>query len=418
MSKTISGALALGAASATLVWAAAAAAQSVPASDSSGPTLAEAIAAGKPIIEVRARFEDVDQKGFSHDATAYTVRTHLGWQTGAWHGVTGLLELSNVQGIGAEHYNTTVNGKAAYPTIADPDQSRLNRAQLTWTATNWLTATVGRQRILLDDQRFVGNVGWRQNEQVFDAAKIDLNFGALKGGYTYIQQVNRVFGDTQNWKGDVHLITASYTVAEPLKLQAFDYLLDFKTNTAAAKAASTATAGGKISGKAWVSLYQLTYGATFAEERNYGPNPHHFKLDYYEGDLAATYDIFTLKGMYESMQGDKVQGFSTPLATLHAFQGWADVFLTTPAKGIKDGAVSLSVKPRFKLPYLFNTEFFVRYDDFKAQTDNTSLGSEWDLQATGQITPKISALLKFADYQGVKGFASRDKVWVGLEYKY
>jgi hypothetical protein len=367
---------------------------------------------------MRGRYESVDQAGFSKDAAAYTVRTHVGWQTGAWHGLTGLIELSNVQGIGAERYNTTVNGKVTFPVVGDPDQSRINRAQLTWVASDWLTATVGRQRILLDDQRFVGNAGWRQNEQVFDAAKFDVTFGKLKGGYTYIQQVNRVFGDTLNWKGNTHLLTASYALAEPLKLQAFDYLLDFTTNTAAARAASTATVGGKATGKAWVSLFQLAYGATYAEERSYGHNPAHYRLHYYEGDLAGTFDIYTVKAMYESMQGDGVRGFSTPLATLHAYQGWADVFLTTPTKGIKDASLALSVKPRFKLPKLYNTEIIVHYDDFKFETNNQTLGHEWDLQGTGLITPKITGLIKYADYTGVAGFASRRKVWVGLEYKF
>lgn len=416
MGKTTGALLRTGAGLAALLWASAAAAQAGP--DAVEPTLAEAVAAGKPIIEIRARYEEVDQAGFSRDATAYTVRTHVGWQTAPWRGVTGLVELSNVQGIGAERYNTTVNGKVKFPVVGDPDQSRVNRAQLAWTATDWLTVTVGRQRILFDDQRFVGNAGWRQNEQVFDAAKADFSYGQWKAGYTYIQQVDRVFGDTLNWKGNVHLLTASYTVAEPLKLQAFDYLLDFTTNTAAAKAASTATVGGKVSGKAWVSLYQIAYGATFAQERNYGRNPAHYQLDYEEGDLAATYDIYTVKAMYETLQGDGVRGFSTPLATLHAFQGWADVFLTTPTKGIKDANLAFSFKPRFKFPYLFNTEFFVRYHDFRFEKDDKSLGHEWNLQATGQITPKISALVKYADYTGVTGFASRDKVWVGFEYKF
>jgi hypothetical protein len=420
MRPTTNRLLRMGAALAAILWAQAAAAQtaSTVAPATAAPTLSDAVAAGKLILEIRPRFEEVEQSGFKQDATGYTVRTHLGWETGAWHGVVGLIELSDVQGIGAERYNTTVNGKTALPTIADPDQARINRAQLTWTATDWLTATVGRQRIQLDDERFIGDVNWRQNEQVFDAARADFNFGKLTASYIYIDQVDRVFGDTLDWRGNTDLFTAAYAFAGPLKLQAFDYLLDFTTNTAAAKAASTATAGVKVSGKLRARAFKFAYGATYAQERNYGSNPARYRLDYDEGDLAGTYGVLTIKAKYESLQGDGVHGFSTPLATIHPLDGWDDVFLTTPAKGLKDASLAVSVRPPVKLAHLFNTELFARYHDFTTETTNRSLGREWDLQATGQITPKLSALLKYADYKGVTGFASRNKTWVGLEYKF
>ena len=41
-------------------------------------------------------------------------------------------------------------------------------------------------------------------------------------------------------------------------------------------------------------------------------------------------------GGIEYLEGNGTIGFSTPLATLHKFQGFADVFLTTPASGITD----------------------------------------------------------------------------------
>ena len=65
-------------------------------------------------------------------------------------------------------YNSTTNGKTTYPAVADPETYEINRLQLTNTRIPMTTVTLGRQRIVLDDQRFVGNVGWRQNEQTFD----------------------------------------------------------------------------------------------------------------------------------------------------------------------------------------------------------------------------------------------------------
>ena len=40
---------------------------------------------------------------------------------------------------------------------------------------------------------------------------------------------------------------------------------------------------------------------------------------------------------WERLSGSEREGqFQTPLATLHAFNGWADKFLSTPVNGIED----------------------------------------------------------------------------------
>ena len=60
---------------------------------------------------------------------------------------------------------------------------------------------------------------------------------------------------------------------------------------------------------------------------------------------SPTTGIVTVKAAYESLEGNGARGFSTPLATLHAFQGWADVFLNTPADGVDDASLTLVVRP-------------------------------------------------------------------------
>ena len=112
-----------------------------------------------------------------------------------------------------------------------------------------------------------------------------------------------------------------------------------------------------------------------------------------------------------------MRGCATPLATLHAFQGWADVFLTTPAAGIEDANLTLAWKAPIKAPNFSNLVLTARYHDFQAQQTGADLGSELDFMATAQITPRISATAKFADYDGVPGFADRQKIWLGFEFK-
>ncbi|MDP3659616.1 alginate export family protein [Phenylobacterium sp.] len=403
-------------------------------------TISDAIAGGKLLLEVRGRYENVDQKNtpaLSEDADAFTVRTRLGWETADWNGLRGLIEFEDVRQAGGEHFAVNVPGattaplnganKAKYPLINDPDVTELNRLQLTWTPNAMLQMTAGRQRILIDDQRFVGNVGWRQDEQTFDAVRSDVAWGRFKATYAYLGHVNRILGEDRDWDSDSHLFNATWSPAESLRLQGFVYALEFGNSAAN----SSITKGVKASGKTWVGLYQLAYNATYARQSDYRSNTAAYDLDYLGVDVAGTFDIYTVKASWESLEGNGTRGFTTPLATTHAFQGWADAFVQPLGgnKGFVDGIEDLNLaftaRPRFRMAYLFNAELIVRYHDFDGQRTGADLGREWDAQLQAAITPKLSAALKYADFEREArvplGAAapppSRTKVWLTLEYK-
>jgi hypothetical protein len=153
-------------------------------------------AEGKPLIDVRARYEYVDDDAFAETAHATTVRTRLGFKTGTWNGVSLLVEAEDVRALGSEDYNSSANGRTRFPTIADPEGSEWNQAYVDYDGgANGFKATLGRQRFMLDNQRFFGNVGWRQNEQTFDALATSYQFkdGPLLR-YAYLGKAHRVFG--------------------------------------------------------------------------------------------------------------------------------------------------------------------------------------------------------------------------------
>jgi hypothetical protein len=297
--------------------------------------------------------------------------------------------------------------------IGDPEVTELNRAQLTWTPSKAFSATLGRQRINFDDQRFIGGSAWRQDEQTFDAARADITLGKLKVAAAYLDQVNRVFAEALDYDSESWLVNASYPVSDLFSPTAFVYALDFET----APAASTLTTGARVTGKAAAGPVALAWAGSYAKQEEYGANPGSFDLDYYAVELSAGVGPVTVKGAYESLEGDGVRGFATPLATLHAFQGWADVFLTTPAMGIEDANLTVAWRAPLKTALLSNLVLTARHHDFEAELTGADLGSEVDLMATAQITPRLSAVAKLADYDGVPGFADRQKIWVGFEFK-
>jgi hypothetical protein len=457
-------ALGAGAAVAALMWASGAAAQAagppqdglgeavapaspepeLPAAEVPPPpaalTFSEAIAGGALLLEVRARFEGVDQDQTAvlrKQAEAFTVRTRLGWETAAWHGLKGLVEFEDVRQVGPEHYAVNVPGaatpplngadKARYPLVNDPDVTELNRLQVSWTPNTMLSVVAGRQRILIDDQRFVGNVGWRQDEQTFDALRSDLAIGRFKATYAYVTHVNRVLGELRDWDSDSHLVNATWSPAEALRLQGFVYDLDFGNSPANA----SLTKGAKLSGKTWVGLYQVAYNATWARQGERRGNTAPYDLDYVGADVAGTFDIYTAKLSWESLEGNGTRGFTTPLATTHAFQGWSDAFVQPLGanKGFVDGLedlnVSFNVKPRFKATWFFNADLLVRYHDFTNQRTGAALGREWNAQLQAAVTPKLTATIKYADFKRESSVppgsapppASRTKVWFTLEYR-
>lgn len=388
------------------------------------PALAEdeigaALMNGKPIIDVRARAEFADQDGFAEDAEAYTLRARLGFQTGEAYGFSVLAELESVISLGPENYNSTANGRGTYPVIADPEDTELNRLQLTYKGIPGTEAVLGRQRIIFDDARFIGNVGWRQNEQTFDAGLVrNTSLPGLTATYAYIDQVNRIFSRESaqgTFTSDSHAITLNYSGVEGLSVSGFGYLLDLEE----APLLSTATYGVRGAYKTALSPdWSLNFAGSYAHQEDYGDNPASVSLDYYMAEAGAAYGGFNGGLGYEVLEGDGTLGFSTPLATLHAFQGWADAFLTTPADGIEDFSASLG--------YAFPLDGFVKkigtalvWHDFRSERGSDGLGQEIDAALNLFLDNGITLTAKYADFDGdAAGPADREKIWFQIAYSY
>src|SRR5579863_6611342 len=106
------------------------------------------------------------------------------------------------------------------------------------------------------------------------------------------------------------------------------------------------------------------------------------------------------------MQGNGHAGFSTPLATTHLFDGWADMFLTTPANGLGNFYLkaSYSASQVAELLHIASVTATIVHRDFSTDLTNGKpdhgLGTEWDGALEFGITKNASVLLQFADYQG------------------
>ena len=196
---------------------------------------ADAPNAGHFTLDLRLRAESVDDDAFARNADALTLRGRAGFRTTVKSGWSAFFEVEGNTHLTGDDFNSTDNGQVGYPTIADPDNVELNQAYLNYASTNVTRITFGRQRLIYDNQRFFGNVGWRQNEQTFDALDGQHLFGnGLTVRYSYLDRVQRVFGNENSnnnlarWKLNANLLSISHAVG-PGTLTGYGYFIENQT---------------------------------------------------------------------------------------------------------------------------------------------------------------------------------------------
>lgn len=375
-------------------------------------SLTEALTGGKVSADFRARYEGVDQDNALKNANAMTARLRLGYQTGEYKAFSAFVEAEHLTALGGEKYNSTTNGKAAYSVVADPEFTELNQAYLSYSGLADTVLKYGRQRLVLDNHRFIGNVGWRQNEQTYDAFTVvnrSLAQTTVTAGYIY--NVNRVFSDESpvgNFRMNSPIFNVKYDGWRAGTLVGYGYLLDFDNLPAnSTRTFGLRFAGGTPLGGDLKALYTLEY----ASQSDYRGNPADFDLDYYLAEGGIDTGRFTAKLGYELLSGNGSKAFQTPLATLHAMNGWADQFLVTPADGLQDAYISASTD-------VAGVKLSGIYHDFRADKGNARYGTEWDLVATKAIGEHYSIGAKFAAYRAKDFSVDTDKLWLWTEARF
>ena len=379
--------------------------------------LPEFLTSGKVNVNANLRYEyaDIDSFGLGPDprvSNAATIRTRLGYVTGDLAGFKAMVEFEDVTSLNSDdNYNPAgLNPASANRSvIADPEATEVNRAWLSYHRWD-TTMKFGRQRIVLDNARFIGNVIWRQNEQTFDAISIS-NTSLLPQTdlyYAYLFQIHRIVGDDHpagNWDSDTHLIHISHDLGKYGKMTPYTYLVDLSE----APAVSSATYGASYDGKVPLSEdWAASYKAEFAIQTDYGDNPISYTAPYYHLNSGGHYQKANFGVGYEVLGSDDGNAaVSTPLATAHAFNGWADAWLNTPADGLED----LYVWVGYELPWQIPAK--ILYHTFSSAKGSQDYGNEINAIATKKIGKYFNLLAKFAYYQGGdNGRADRTRFWL------
>lgn len=355
---------------------------------------------------LRLRHESVDDAAFSRDANADTARLRAAIRGGLGKGWSFLLEGEGIASAG-NNYNSGANGRTTRPGITDPSGAELNQAWISWRGQRF-GATAGRQRLAWDNQRWLGNSGWRQNEQTFDALSLDAKLSEnITLRYVWLDRVHRVSGDqardplARERDLDSHWFNASWKHG---KQQWTGYAYLHHDQDVAA--ASTATYGLRWTGSQGP---RWSWTAEAAQQQDYSDNPASFHHSYWLIEPALLVHGLTWKLGWEHLGGNGHHALQTPLATLHAFDGWADKFTTTPAAGLEDNWLSVTGKHK-------QVTWVVAWHDFHADAGSSHYGSEWDLSMARPIGKSWNAMLKLADYQADNFARDTRKLWLQFEY--
>jgi hypothetical protein len=374
--------------------------------------LATALTGGKLQLSLRARIEDVDDQALARNATATTFRARLGYETRAWNHFSALFEVDHLGVLGPETFNSTRNGRTDRPTIADPPATDLNQAALKVSLSRD-ELVIGRQRLNLDNQRFIGGSAWRQNEQTFDALtwrsrQIPSTLLTL----SYIDNVNRVYGPDPgspppDLRSHSFLAHAALDLKSAGKLSLFGHWFDLYSAPANShQNLGLLWTGSRALGNQWT----LPWSASYVRQQDYAGNPVHYSARYYQLELGAARPSWGLRAGIEALGGDAAlpeRRFQTPLATLHAYQGWADKFLATPPQGVRDFYLAANAR-------LNGVEAQLAWHDFRADAVSRSYGSEWDASVSRKFGAHCELLLKLARYDASGFAADTRKLWLQL----
>lgn len=372
-----------------------------------------------PYLDGRYRIEVVDQSGLPDEARASTLRIRAGVRTAQWHGLSALVEGEAIAVIGDASYNDTVNGKVSYPIVADPPDVLLNQAWLRWKPVKQVEATVGRQAINLDNQRWVGSVNWRQDDQTLDAARLTLKpANGLSLDYFYGWRVNRVFGPDSPqgiWRDtSIHSLRASYTIKDVGTLSVYGLWLDIPSSPAN----SSQTYGVRIAGEHQLGKQtRALYAIEYARQQDHATNPRAFDLSYLLVEPGIATGPFTLRGGYERLEGNGLVALQTPLATLHAFNGWADKFLTTPAQGLRDLYLDAGYRIAGKGP-LKGLGLRLAWHDFNSTAGGLDYGREWDAMISYPLGKHFTLTAKAARYNAESYATDTTKFWFQIDAKF
>jgi hypothetical protein len=374
-----------------------------------------------PLIDVRLRHEHVVQDRLAdRTADALTARVRAGVEAREGHW-SALVEGQGNLAIVGDFFDG-LHPPATRPLVADPQSIGLYRAQLRYQAPG-ASVTLGRQRIALDDERFVGTAAIRNNGQTFDAVRAEVApLQGLKADVTYAWNVRTVWGiDGTGARpgaipGDNVLATLAW--ASPLgTLTGFAYLVDQDLAAVQGYRLSSQTYGVRLAGTRRIGKGSVGWAASHARQSDWHRNPSDYAAGYWLADVALDLAGPRLGLGYEVLGADDgraLTSFQTPLAAVFKFNGWAEKFNPKPADGLRDLYASAGWGWK-RVGALKGVGVQAIWHRFESDRLVRHYGDEWDMLASAKLGRTLASV-RYADYRADRFATDTHKLWVQLDW--
>ncbi len=372
------------------------------------------LAQGRWTVDSRYRIESVDQSSLTEDALASTLRLQAGFETGVWNGFSAVVEGELVRPVGDEQFNSTTNGQTQYPVVADPETTEINQAYV-YYRRNQLHVIAGRQVLPIRNERFLGSVDFRQNQQTYDALML-MHRGAagVIVAYGYMDGIRRFLGDDHP-AGDLdmsaHMLHIEYPFDNGDTLTTYAHYLDMQTLPLTTR--SHRNLGIRYEGSFDTTFAKWLYHLEFADQSSHADGASTIDADYFRAELGPRFanQWLLLVGL-ENMGGDGTYGFQTPFATGHAYNGRADIFATgTPPAGLRDSYLSLRAP-------VGGTSVELAYHQFDSDQGGIDYGDEIDFIVSHRFMERFQLIFELADYRANSFAADTTRVSLSIRFEY
>ena len=376
----------------------------------------------EPLAEARLRYEGVEQDGLPRRSDAVTLRARAGVQATADR-LSALIESEGTLAIGTSYFDG-LEGDTGRPTVADPQNIEFNRAQLAYAIPDRATVTLGRQYLILADQRFVGAAKFRQNAQTFDAVRTQATLApklTIDVSYAWsVRTINGVDGRgarPRSIGGDNVFALLGY--GSPIgTLTGFAFLVDADEAAYQGYRLSSQTYGVRLAGKrALGDGYAVEYTLSYARRSDYARNPNDYAADYWLGEAKLSRKGIAATIGYEVLGADDGRALTsvqTPYGAVFGFQGWADKFTTTPPDGVRDVYAGVGARwPEVGRARSVELSAFVHHYDSDRRV--RSYGDEFNLLASATLGG-VTWSARYADYMANRFGADTRKVWLTADW--
>ena len=273
--------------------------------------------------------------------------------------------------------------------MTDPETLELNQMYIAYNDSfndTELEVKVGRQAAIVEDERFIGSVSARQDDQTFDAlyGRLQNDQKGLAFEYAYMYQVNRLLAEEVDWRSDSHVVMLRYFKNKKIRFGFFCHLLDFQDD---APNVSNQTYGITIDrGPLPEDKIALNYKTAFAYQSDFGDNSTDygsFLLNLEAGVSFPSLASFNIG--YELASSDNGEAsYQFPLSTGQRLHRISDVFIDPPADGLQNPYFTAEANNLF-----WGIGGWLGYHAYFSDQEGDFLGQEIDVVLYKQIIPDL-----------------------------